>query len=83
MLLVGDTVIEFPVPTAVPPHEPENHSAVAPVPAVPPLTVRVVEPPLHIVVVPVIPVGAILKVFTVTVALAHVVVLHVPLYLTK
>jgi len=34
--------------------------------------------PLHIVVVPVIPVGAVDKVFTVTVTVAQVVVLHVP-----
>jgi hypothetical protein len=83
VLVVGDTVMELPVPITVLPHEPENHSATAPVPALPPLKVRVVEPPLQIVVVPVILVGAVLKVFTVTVAFAHVVVLHVPLYLTK
>ena len=66
-MLVGETVIEFPVPADVPPHEPVNHSAVAPVPAVPPLKVRVVEPPLHIVVVPVILVGATDNELTVTV----------------
>ena len=72
----------FPVPADVPPHEAVNHSAVAPVPALPPATVSVVLPPLQMVVVPVAPVGAVDKVFTVTVTVAHVVVLHVPLYLT-
>ena len=68
----------LPVPADVPPHEPVNHSAVAPVPAVPPLKLSVVDSPSHIVVVPVIPVGAAESVFTVTVAEAQVVVLHVP-----
>ena len=76
---VGETVMLFPVPADVPPHEPVNHSAVAPVPALPPATVSVVLPPLQIVVVPVAPVGAVDKVFTVTVTVPHVVVLHVPL----
>jgi hypothetical protein len=61
---VGETVMLFPVPTDVPPQEPENHSAVAPVPAEPPLKVRVVVPPEQIVVVPVILVGATESVFT-------------------
>ena len=69
----------FPVPADVPPHEPVNHSAVAPVPALPPETVSVVLAPLQIVVVPVAPVGAVDKVFTVTVTVPQVVVLHVPL----
>ena len=73
----------FPVPAEVPPQEPENHSAVAPVPAVPPLNVSVVEPPLQMVVVPVMLVGATESVFTVTVTEAQVVVLQVPLYRTK
>ena len=72
----------FPVPADVPPHDPVNHSATAPVPAVPPATVNVVESPLQIVVVPVAPVGATDGVFTVTVTVAQVVVLQVPLYLT-
>ena len=76
---VGETVIEFPVPANVPPHEPVYHCTVAPVPAVPPLTVNVVLLPLQIVVVPVIPVGATDKVFTVTNCEAQVVVLQVPL----
>ena len=69
----------FPVPADVPPHDPVNHSAVAPVPALPPETVSVVLPPLQIVVVPVAPVGAVDKVFTVTVTVPQVVVLQVPL----
>ena len=72
----------FPVPADVPPHDPENHCAVAPVPAVPPESVSVVLPPLQIEVVPVIPVGATESVLTVTVEDAHVVLLHVPPYLT-
>ena len=70
MLDVGETVIEFPVPAAVPPHEPVNHCTVAPVPRVPPATVSVVLLPLQIVVVPVIPVGAIDAEFTVIVPVA-------------
>jgi hypothetical protein len=81
-LLAGETVMLFPVPAEVPPHDPVNHSAVAPVPAVPPLKVRVVELPAQIVVVPVIPVGGIERELTVTKTDAQVVVLQVPVYLT-
>jgi hypothetical protein len=56
---LGETVILLPVPTLVPPQEPVNHCAAAPVPIVPPFTVSVVEFPLQIVVVPVIFVGAV------------------------
>ena len=73
----------LPVPADVPPHEPVNHCSVAPLPALPPATVNVVLAPLQIVVVPVIPVGAVDSELTVTIAVAHVVVLHVPLYRTK
>lgn len=66
------------MPAEVPPHELVNHCAVAPVPALPPDSVSVVLLPLQIVVVPVIPVGAVERVLTVTVVLAHEVVLHVP-----
>ena len=58
VLDVGETVMLLPVPANVPPHEPVNHSAIAPVPADPPNTVRVVLLPLQIVVVPVMLVGA-------------------------
>lgn len=76
--MVGDTVILFPVPAEVPPHEPVNHSATAPVPALPPATISVVLLPIQIVVVPVAPVGATESVFTVTTTLPQPVVLHVP-----
>ena len=71
-----------PVPAGVPPHDPVNHWVEAPVPFEPPSTVNVVLLPLQMVVVPVIPVGAVDDVFTVTVTEAHVVVLQVPVYLT-
>ena len=79
VFIAGETVILFPVPTAVPPHEPENHWAVAPTPGDPPLRVNVVESPAHMLVVPVMLVGATEFASTVTVVEAHVVVLHVPL----
>ena len=73
----------LPLPAGVPPHESENHSTVDPVPIVPPATVKVVELPLQIAVVPEMLVGAVENVFTVTVEDAQLVSLHVPLYLTK
>ena len=79
MVETGETLIEGPVPITVPPHEPANHSIVAPVPKLPPVAVKVVVPPTQMDVVPLIPVGATDKVLTVTVAEAQVVVLHVPL----
>ena len=63
---VGATVIEFPVFIKAPPHEPKYHCTVAPVPKVPPVTVKVVELPEQIVDVPVMLVGAVLFEFTVT-----------------
>ena len=68
-----------PVKSGVPPHDPVNHSVTAPVPFDPPSTVKVVLPPLQIVVIPVAPVGAVDKVFTNTVTVAQAVVLQVPL----
>jgi len=56
---------------------------VAPVPKLPPVAVKVVLPPLQMVVVPEMDVGAVDKVFTVTVVDTHDVVLQVPLYRTK
>ena len=73
----------LPVPAGVPPHDAEYHLAVAPVPALPPTSVKVVLPPLQMVEVPEILRGAIEGVFTVTLTEAQVVVLHIPLYLTK
>ena len=58
-----------PVPAGVPPHDPVNHSVVAPVPFAPPINVNVVLLPLQMVVVPVAPVGAVDEELTVIVAL--------------
>ncbi len=58
VLIAGETVIEGPLPTKVPPQELLYHCQFAPVPKVPPLTVKVVLPPLQIVEAPEIPVGA-------------------------
>ena len=68
-----------PVPAAVPSQLPVNHCIVAPVPADPPDMVNVVEAPLQIDELPRILVGAVDKVWTVTVALAHEVVLQEPI----
>ena len=73
----------LPVPASVPPHEPEYHLAVAPVPALPPTSVKVVLPPLQMVEMPEILRGAVESVFTVTLTEEQVVVLQVPLYRTK
>lgn len=73
----------FPVPALVPPQDPENHCAVAPLPALPPLKVSVVELPLQTVAIPVILVGAVEAELILTVTEAQVVVLQVPLYRTK
>ena len=42
VLTVGETVMLLPVPITVPPHELADHSATAPVPALPPTSVKVV-----------------------------------------
>ena len=68
----------FPVPAGLPPHEPVNHSATAPVPAKPPDTIKVVLLPKQILVAPAILVGAIDRVFTVTNCEAQAVVLQSP-----
>ena len=72
----------LPVPASVPPHEPEYHLAVAPVPALPPTSVKVVLPPLQKVETPEILRGAVESVLTFTFIETQVVVLQVPLYLT-
>ena len=82
VVLPGETFIASPVPAGVPPHDPVNHCVIASVPFDPPLTVKVVLLPLQMVVVPVAPVGAVDNVFTVTVTVAQVVVLQVPVYRT-
>ncbi len=58
-------MIEGPVPAAVPPQKPVNHSRVAPVPAEPPTAVKVVLPPVQIVVVPEMLIGAMENVWNV------------------
>ena len=67
VLVVGETVILLPVPAGVPPHEAEYHLAVAPVPALPPTSVKVVLPPLQMVETPEILRGAIESVLTIIV----------------
>ena len=73
----------LPVPWGVPPHEAEYHLADAPVPALPPTSVKVVLPPLQMVETPEILRGAVEGVLTFTLTEAQVVVLQVPLYRTK
>ncbi len=77
-MVVGETVMLLPVPMTVPPQEPANHCATAPVPADPPETVNVVLEPLQIVVLPVMPLGATDGVLTVTVTDAQAVTLQAP-----
>ena len=83
MLILGATIMLLPVPTGLPPHEPVNHSAVAPVSAKPPDTVKVVLLPKQIAVTPKILRGATERVLTVINCEAQAVTLQVPLYLTK
>lgn len=72
------------MPTAVPAHDPENHSQLAPVPNEPPVTVKVEEFPSHITKgVALAAVGSVESVFTVTVMLWQIVLLQVPSALTK
>ena len=67
MVVDGEIVIDGPFPTKLPPQLPLYHAQSAPVPNEPPATVSVVVPPLHIVVIPVTPVGATEGLLTVTV----------------
>ena len=76
-------MMEVPIPTSVPPQLPEYQRQTPPVPSEPPLNVKVVEPPAQIVLVPVMLVGAVESVLTVTAWDAQVVVLQVPSALTK
>ena len=73
----------LPVPMTVPLHELADHSAMAPVPALPPTSVSVVLPPLQMVEMPEILRGAVEGVLTAIFIEAQAVVLQVPLYLTK
>ena len=78
VVLEGETVILLPVPADAPPHEPVNHSATAPVPALPPTSVRVVLLPRQMVETPEILVGATESVLTVINCEAQAVVLQSP-----
>jgi hypothetical protein len=42
---VGETVMEAPVPSGVPPHDPEYHFHEAPAPSEPPTLLNVTTPP--------------------------------------
>ena len=66
----------LPVPSAVPPQVPEYHLAIAPVPALPPTSVKVVLPPLQMVETPEILRGAVL--FGVTVIVPGAVIVPQP-----
>lgn len=64
---VGDKVILEPVPSNVPPQEPEYHRQEAPVPNEPPLTVKVVGSPQVVLGLADAEAGSVEGVFTVTV----------------
>lgn len=84
MLVVGETTIADPVPNKAPPQLPLYHFQLAPVPKLPPLTVRVVLLPEHIVDdVAAILVAAIEVSLTVISFEIQAVVLQVPSALTK
>ena len=78
VVLEGETVMLLPVPADVPPHELVDHSATAPVPALPPTSVRVVLLPRQMVETPEILVGATESVLTVINCEAQAVVLQMP-----
>ena len=80
----GVTEILDPVPTNVPPHEPEYQFQLAPVPRDPPVTTRVVAVPWQTesCVAPAL-VAAVEGVFITTVTASQVVVLHCPSARTK
>ena len=82
-MLEGKTDMEVPVPTGTPPHEPLYHCHTASFPREPPITVRMVVSPSHIVEgLAETDVGSEEYVFTVTVTLWQDVVLHSPSALT-
>lgn len=79
MVADGETVIDAPVPTSVPPHEPSYQLYTAFVPSEPPLTVSVDEPEGQMLgELAVADVGAVEEVLSDTVTLWQEVVLHVP-----
>ena len=68
----------LPIPASVPPQEAEYHLAIAPVPALPPTSVRVVLLPRQMVETPEILRGATESVLTVINCEAQAVILQVP-----
>lgn len=66
-MTVGETVMDAPVPTNVPPQDPVYQLYEEPVPSVPPFAVNVVDAPLQIALLPATLVGAVEGVLTVTV----------------
>ena len=78
-MVVGETVIEVPLPAVVPPHDTVYHCQVAPVPNVPPDKVIVEDAPEQISVGLAEADDAVTDwVLRVTVALTHVVILQSP-----
>ena len=82
MVVPGDTLMEGPVAKNVPPQLPVYHFQLAPVPSVPPVTLRVVEPPAQIVGLTADAVGVVELDCPVTSTEVQVVVLQVPCALT-
>jgi hypothetical protein len=82
-VLVGDTAMELPVPTKVPPQLPEYQVQFAPVPNEPPVTDNVVEPEQIGLGLADALVAAVDALLIVTATETQVVVLHVPTALTK
>lgn len=75
----GETTIDAPVPSGVPPHDPLYQAQLAPLPSEPPETLKVVLPPWQIVgELAAADAGPVDAVLIVTVTLAHAVVLQVP-----
>ena len=81
--MVGETEMDVPIPSRVPPQEPEYQFQVPPVPKVPPAMLSVVGCPSQLgFTLAEALVTATEKLFTVTVTLSHAVVLHTPSALT-
>lgn len=78
-MTAGDTTTEGPLPINVPPHEPEYHCQLAPVPSDPPTSVSVVDWLGQVGLTDAeILVAAVEFVFTVMVILTQLVELHAP-----
>jgi hypothetical protein len=79
----GETVMLFPVPSAVPPHDPLYHFQLAPAPKLPPFTEMVTAWPKHTVVEPLIEVAGIEVSLEIIVLLIQVVESQLPFARTK